>query len=121
MNDYMKKLISEADSHAEIRSQTSRTRRVSVVGGSLVGNMSSVSKGIGARVYKDGVWGFASQSRCDEESARQVLLSARENASLLNSGCPKNKGPLDNAQSVYYSEPRAFTDVSQKTLVDFAR
>lgn len=121
MNDYMKKLISGADSHAEIRSQTSRTRRVSVVGGSLVGNMSSVSKGIGARVYKDGVWGFASQSRCDEESARQVLLSAAENAALLNSGCPRNKGPLDNAQSVFYSEPRAFVDVSQKTLVDFAR
>lgn len=121
MNDYMKKLISEVGEHAELRSQTSRTRRVSVVAGSLVGNMSSVSKGIGARVYKDGVWGFASQSLTDEKSARQVLASARENALLLNSGCPRGKGPLSNAHSVFYSEPRAFIDVPQKTLVDFAR
>ncbi len=121
MNDYMKKLISEVGEHAELRSQTSRTRRVSVVAGSLVGNMSSVSKGIGARVYKDGVWGFASQSLTDEKSARQVLLSAKENAELLNSGCPLGKGPLTNAGSVSYTEPRSFIDVPQKTLVDFAR
>lgn len=121
MSDYMKKLISEVAEHAELRSQTSRTRRVSIVSGSLVGNMSSVSKGIGARVYKDGVWGFASKSICDEGSAREVLMSARENAFLLHSGCPKNKGALVNAQNVQYAEPRPFIDVPQKTLVDFAR
>ena len=121
MSDYMKNLISGISEHSELRSQTSRTRRVSIVSGSLVGNMSSVSKGLGARVYKDGVWGFASRSFCDEESARQVLSSARENAMLLHSGCPRNKGPLTNAQRVEYTEVRPFTDVPQKTLVDFAR
>ncbi len=120
MRDYMKKLVTECADHAELRSQTSRTRRVSVVAGSLVGNMSSVSKGIGARVYKDGVWGFASKSNTDENSAREVLLSAKENALLLDSRRPKSKGPLVNAQCVEFSEKRPFTDVPQKTLVDFA-
>ncbi len=121
MSDYMKKLVTDIKDHAELRMQTSRTRRVSVVGGSLVGNMSSVSKGIGARVYSDGVWGFASKSSTDEESAREVLLSAKENAGLLYSRMPKNKGALINAQKGEYTEKRAFVDVSQKTLVDFAR
>ncbi|MBR3766849.1 MAG: TldD/PmbA family protein [Clostridia bacterium] len=121
MSEYMKKLISDINDHAELRMQTARTRRVSIVGGALVGNMSSVSKGIGARVYKNGVWGFASKSNTDENSAKEVLLSATENAGLLSAKIPKNKGKLINAQCVQYSEKRAFTDVSQKTLVDFAK
>lgn len=121
MTDYMKNLISQVSEHAELRSQISRTRRVSIVSGSLVGNMSSVSKGIGARVYKDGVWGFASESLCNEEAARKVLESAKENALLLHSGCPRNKGALVNAQKTEYIEERAFVDVPQKTLVDFAK
>lgn len=121
MREYMKNALNSTDTHAELRSQVSRTRRVSIISGSLVGNSSSVSKGIGARVYKDGVWGFASKSTCDEKSAVEVLKSAKENALLLNSGCPKNKGALINAQAVEYSEKRPFQDVSQKTLVDFAK
>lgn len=121
MNTYMKDIIGAVDTHAELRSQVSRTRRVSVVSGSLVGNMSSVSKGIGARVYDNGVWGFASKSLLSEDSAREVLSSAKENARLLASEKPKNTGALTNAQCVEYVEKRPFKDVNQKTLVDFAK
>jgi len=120
MNDYMKNILSGEKCHTELRSQTARTRRVSVVAGSLVGNMSSVSKGIGARVYKDGVWGFASKSSTDELSAREVLSSAKENALLLASKRPQSKSPLTNAVKAEYSESALFRDVPQKTLVDFA-
>lgn len=121
MRECMKKALNSVDTHAELRSQISRTRRVSIVAGSLVGNSSSVSKGIGARVYKDGVWGFASKSTCDRESIAKVLDCAKENALLLHSGCPKNKGPLITASPAEYCENRPFQEVSQKTLVDFAR
>lgn len=121
MSDYMKNIIGALDTHAEIRSQISRTRRVSIVAGSLVGNMSSVSKGIGARVYKDGVWGFSSESLISEESAKRVLNCAKENALLLSTRKPKNTGVLTNAGNVSYTEKRAFIDVAQKTLVDFAK
>lgn len=120
MSDYMKKAVAQCDSHAELRSQTSRTRRVSVVAGSLVGNMSSVSKGMGARVYKNGVWGFSSKSSTDEKSISEILRSAEENACLLDSRRPRNKGALVNAQCVEYIEKRPYCDVPQKTLVDFA-
>ncbi len=121
MSDYMKNIVGALDTHAEIRSQTSRTRRVSIVAGSLVGNMSSVSKGIGARVYKDGVWGFSSESLISEESAKRVLSSARENAALLASRKPKSTKALSDAGNVQYVEKRKFVDVPQKTLVDFAK
>lgn len=121
MRDCMKKSVSEINGHAELRLQTSRTRRVSIVGGSLVGNMSSVSKGMGARVYKDGVWGFASKSSTDETSAREILLAAGENAGLLAARKPRDKGELTNAGNVTFVEDKPFQDVSQKTLVDFAR
>ncbi len=117
----MKNLLNSIKDHAEIRTQTSRTRRVSIVSGSLVGNMSSVSKGMGARVYNDGVWGFASKSSTDESSAREILMSAKENAQLLASRKPAHKGALTNAQCVSFSESRPFQDISQKTLVDFAK
>lgn len=120
MSDFIKNTVSTADSHAEIRSQISRTRRVSVVAGSLVGNMSSVSKGMGARVYDSGVWGFASKSDISDKSAAEIFKSAKENARLLGSRKPKSNTGLVNAQCVQYEEKRAFEDVSQKTLVDFA-
>lgn len=121
MSESMKKLVSDVSGHAELRLQTSRTRRVSIVGGSLVGNMSSVSKGMGARVYKDGVWGFASKSSTGEDSAREILLAAGENAGLLAARKPRGTGELTNAGSVTYVESKPYQDVSQKTLVDFAK
>lgn len=120
MNDYLKNILSDEKCHTELRLQTARSRRVSVVAGSLVGNMSSVSKGIGARVNKNGVWGFASKSSTDEKSAKEVLSSAKENAILLDSRRPANKSPLINACKAEYSESTPFRDVPQKTLVDFA-
>lgn len=120
MNAYIKSLIGSTAAHAEIRAQQSRTRRVSVFAGSLVGNSSSVSKGIGARVYSNGVWGFASKSNLSQESASAVLESAKENARLLGSRKPKKSASLYTASPVEYIEPRKYKDVEQKTLVDFA-
>ena len=121
MNDYIKDILSSVSDHAEVRSQTSHGRRVSVVGGNLVGNSSTVSHGTGARFYKNGVWGFASNSRCDEESVKAVIKAAKENAALLDSRMPKGKAPLVNAECVTYIEKRPFRDTDQKVLVDFAR
>lgn len=119
--DICKNLLNGISDHAELRSQTVHARRVSVLSGSLIGNSSAVTHGIGARFYKDGVWGFASDSRCTDETAAAVLKAARENALLLDSRKPKGKSPLVNAECVTYVEKRPFRDTDQKLLVDFAR
>ncbi|MBQ6067728.1 MAG: TldD/PmbA family protein [Clostridia bacterium] len=121
MDDYIKKALAGVTDHAEARMQTARGRHVSVVGGNLVGNTSYVTHGVGARFYKDGVWGFASDSACTPESAAAVIAAAKENAALLHSRKPKNKPALANAQAARYTEARPFRDVDQKALTDYAR
>lgn len=121
MNEPAVNVLKDVKDHAEVRLQTVHGRRVSVVGGSLVGNSSYTTYGAGARFYKNGVWGFASKSRCDEASIREVVRAAQENAALLDSRKPKNRPPLVNAECVTYKEQRPFRDTDQKQLVDFAR
>ena len=108
-------------SHAEIRLQRSSTRRVSVVGGNLVGNVSAVTSGACARVYQNGVWGFASIGASDDAALRRIFDSAKENAMLLDSRRPKNKPALTGARPSQFREPRAAVPTDQKQLVDFAR
>ncbi len=121
MEDFTVNLLKNISSHAEVRQQTARTRRVSVVGGNLVSNMSAVSKGVCARVYKNGVWGFASKSAADERAVKEVLQAANENAILLDSRKPKNIPELLGAGTSSYVEKRGFVETDQKLLVDFAR
>ncbi len=107
--------------HAELRLQKSAARRVGVVGGNLVSNVSATSAGASARVYKDGVWGFSSVGARDEAAVKRILAAASENAALLHSRKPKNKGPLTLAKPAFYTETRPPAVVEQKKLVDFAR
>ena len=121
MDEYIKRALAGVTDHAEVRRQTMRGRNVSVVSGNLVGNASFVTHGLGARFYKDGVWGFASDSACTPESAAAVIAAAQENAALLHSRRPKNKPALTNARAAQFTEARPFRDTDQKTLTDFAR
>lgn len=114
------KLLSCASEHTEIRSQTAHYRKASVVSGNLVNNVSTKSSGSCARVYKNGVWGFASESGAFDDNAEKLYKSAKENALLLDSRKPKNRAPLVNAKKCEYTEKKPFKDVEQKTLVDFA-
>ena len=120
MSDLIKNALAGCASHAEIRRQTNRTRRVGVLSGSLVNNVSSKSTGASARVYQNGVWGFASFGGADENALPQILRSAKENALLLDSRKPKNKGPLQNAAPTLYRAARPFQETDQKQLIDFA-
>ena len=120
MSDVIKDALAGCGDHAEIRRQTTYKRRVSVISGSLVNNLSSKSAGASARVYKNGVWGFASIGNTDESSVPAILRSARENAFLLDSRRPKNKGPLVCAAPVRYAAPQGFRETAQKDLIDFA-
>lgn len=117
----IKALLSCTDTHAEIRTQTSRGKKVSVISGDLVGNSSSKSSGTCARVYKNGVWGFASRSGDSVNEAERLFKTACENAELLNSRKPKNGSPLVNARPCEYIEKRTYKDVEQKTLIDFVK
>lgn len=116
----LKDLLCAEKSHAELRIQTTHRRAVSVLSGDLVSNVSGTTAGASARVYNNGVWGFASESGINGESAERLLRSSRENAELLGSRKPKNLGPLDNAVPFIYETAEIYRDVDQKTLIRFA-
>lgn len=56
--------------HTELRAQKNTSRGVSMLGGNLVGNARTEKSGINARVYKNGVYGFASSAEYSEESIK---------------------------------------------------
>ena len=64
-----------------LRGHENRSRRVVILKGNLTANARSESRGISARVGKDGVYGFASAADYPEEAARKVLKAARKKAS----------------------------------------
>ncbi len=119
MSDLIKAALSGCAQHAEIRRQTTRQRRAGVLSGRLVTNVSAKSSGASARVYRNGVWGFASIGETGDAAIGEILKSAKENALLLDSRRPKNKGPLAAAPTQYRTE-RPFEDTDQKLLIDFA-
>ncbi|MBP5750423.1 MAG: TldD/PmbA family protein, partial [Firmicutes bacterium] len=72
-----------------LRGHENRSRRVVILKGNLTANFRSETRGVSARVGKDGVYGFASAADYTEEAARKVLKAARDNALFLDGHAEK--------------------------------
>ena len=104
-----------------LRGHENRNRRIVLVKGSLVQNSRSESRGICARVTKNGRYGFASTAAYTEEGARQVLEAATKNAVFLDErGKEKGRGYPALAGGMI-SPHRAIIDFEQKRLIDACR
>ncbi len=95
-----KKLFSK---YTELRIQENRNVYLTLLKGDLTNNTSSAIKGISARVFDQGGWGFASNSVIGEESIKSVIREASENASFLGNKYknsitfPSNPGISENS------------------------
>ena len=107
--------------HSELRAQRSLARRVVLLGGNLVGNTRQDSQGVSARVYSNGVYGFASAADLSQDAARKALDTASQNALFLDDKVRPGKGALP--QIAHGSLPRQadFNDVEQKRYLDFTQ
>lgn len=108
--------------YTELRVQENRRIGISMVNGDVMRNQKSSTRGISSRVFKNGVWGFASDPRTEDERIRQVIDSATHNACFLDErekrqavDLPKN--PASEEHDMSNSELR----VSQKDYIDFLR
>ena len=107
-----------------LRGQENRKRKVSVLNGNLVGNIRFKSCGLNARVYKDGLSGFASVGVYDSESADYVLREAVSNAVFLTEH--SKTGHIKTAESQcfepvggnFFSPHCTISDVEQKKYTD---
>ena len=77
-----------------VRVQRSRSRRVMLLGGNLVGNTRSESSGVSARVRRGGIYGFSSVAGCTPEGVEAVIRAAGENAAFMDERLRRGKPAL---------------------------
>ncbi|MFW6287918.1 MAG: TldD/PmbA family protein [bacterium] len=82
--DYLKGFSNCFDEYTELRLQENNKVFLTLVNGDLVNNGKTATGGISARVYKNGVFGFASSPETDEETVKKIIKKSKENAYILD-------------------------------------
>lgn len=108
--------------YTELRVQENRSTSIVLVNGDIVSNDRSASSGVSARVYRNGVWGFASDPVISEETIRTAISASTRNARFLDSREKRGRGPLPSrvgstVRDFSTAEPRR----TQRELIDFLR
>ncbi|MCQ2412858.1 MAG: TldD/PmbA family protein [Sphaerochaetaceae bacterium] len=101
-----------------LRGQENRNRRVVFVNGNLVANVRSESRGVNARVCKNGVYGFSSMAEYSQDAADAVLKAATENALFLNEHAPKGLPAQASYGRGIVPFHKAIVDFEQKRIID---
>jgi len=107
--------------HTELRAQVNTSNRVTLLAGNMVSNTQSSVGGVSARVYKGGTYGFSSSAEYSNESIKNVLTAATENAEFMDKHVNKAMLPLPQVQSgnIGYKIKPGDT-APQSYLIDFA-
>jgi TldD protein len=121
LRDQITNLKSSFKEHTELRAQVNTQRAVTLLGGNLVSNLRSEESGCSARVYKGGVYGFASGAEYSKESIQTVLKAAHENAMFMDSRVGKNKPPIPVIGSGNIGLKLDVQEVEQKTYIEFGK
>jgi len=108
--------------YSELRVQRNSQTSITLLSGDVTRNYSSTTAGVSARVYRDGVWGFASNPDIHSESLETVIMLASRNAEFLASMAGNQNAKIVQAHGsgehdLSTSKPR----LSRKELLDFTR
>jgi len=113
---------SEFRDYTELRAQVNTVKRVSFLAGNMVSNAQSSEGGVSARVYKGGTWGFASGAEYSNESVKNVLAAATDNAVFMDKHVKKGLPPLPQAASGKVdSKIKPDSNIPQSVLIDYAK
>ena len=116
-----KKYLFASGANTELRAQRNTNRRVILLNGNLVGNVQSEQFGVSARVYENGVYGFSSTGEYSEETVKDVLRAASENAAFLAGHAGKGKGPHKPMPCAKSFTAYELSNVEQRTFIAFAK
>jgi TldD protein len=94
MLERLRKHVGTGGFSGELRWQTNRTTSLTLRKGALLGNGSTVSRGVSARCYRDGLYGFAARPEDDDAAIARVLGDAAANAALGHGRRRRTLGPL---------------------------
>lgn len=101
-----------------LRGQENRARSVTFLQGNLVRNIRAESRGINARVCKNGVYGFSSMADYSSEAAAAVLVAATENALFLNNHAPKSMPMAKVYGQGVIPTGKEIVDFEQKRIIE---
>lgn len=104
-----------------LRGQENRNRRVVFLKGNLVGNVRSETRGVNARVYNKGVYGFSSMAEYSKSAADSVLKAATQNAVFLNDHAPKGLPPQKSYGRGVITAHKDIIDFEQKRIIEFCK
>ena len=122
LNDLISAQKSAFRDYTELRAQVNTSRNVSFLAGNMIGNAQSSAGGVSARVYKGGTYGFASTAEYSDNSIKNVLAAAAENAAFMDKHVNKNLPPLPGVQNGKYEvKIKPVNDIPQSLLIDFAK
>ena len=107
--------------HAELRAQANKSRKVTFVKGNLMANTRTEESGVSARVRKNGLYGFSSMAEISEEAAKAVLEAASENAIFMDKHAGKGAMDLPVLQGNPVREIKDTPDIPQKDYIDFVK
>ncbi|MBT3169529.1 MAG: TldD/PmbA family protein [Candidatus Cloacimonetes bacterium] len=118
----LKKYTNQFKNYTELRVQENRDTSIYVLNGDVMGNRKSATGGVSARVFKNGVWGFASNPNVTDIEVKKVIEAAEKNAIFLDSRIKKSAlilphNPIESINDfTTKKQPK-----SQKELLDFVR
>lgn len=83
--------------HTELRVQENRILDISVTNGNLTRNERSSTRGVSARVCRNGSWGFCSRPELSPDVVESVIAQAADNAAFLDSRARQSPIPVPSA------------------------
>ena len=118
----VEKALFEDGVQTVLRAQENRNRVVGILKGNIIANSRSESRGISARVGKDGLFGFASIAEYSDEAAKKVLKAAADNVKLL-ARHTENKGIVlpPSYGTGHIPTNCDIVDADQKRIIDACR
>ncbi|MGI5889032.1 MAG: TldD/PmbA family protein [Oscillospiraceae bacterium] len=104
-----------------LRGHENRTRKVRFLDGNMVANTRSSAKGVSARVYRNGIYGFASSSDYSPDGVEKVIGAATHNASFLGSKSGNSSVKTAEAPRVEVPLNAEIVDAEQNMLIQACR
>jgi TldD protein len=92
------------DAYTELRVQQNTSTHIALLNGDVIGNTCSTDAGVSARVFKEGVWGFASRPQLDDDAVVATVAEATRNAALLARHAPRPQIVLPRAKAFKQSD-----------------
>lgn len=108
--------------YTELRIQQNTNESLTLVDGSIMDNSMTTTSGVSSRVFDKGGWGFASNADFRDNSVKQVISAAADNARFMSSRL--NRGSVVLPSRIGQKEWDFSTKknrVSQKEKIDYMK